>query len=117
MSDVSVQLYAFAVCMLAGALGGVLYEGAALVRFFTGNRAARAAADAVVFLLCVPLFAAAGAIFCLPSFRVYMLAAFGAGFGLYRKSLHRIVAFFALKLYNKYRSGSKKKNSRAVCAK
>ena len=99
MSDVSVQLYAFAVCMLAGALGGVLYEGAALVRFFTGNRAA------------------AGAIFCLPSFRVYMLAAFGAGFGLYRKSLHRIVAFFALKLYNKYRSGSKKKNSRAVCAK
>ena len=103
MSDVSVQLYAFAVCMLAGALGGVLYEGASLVRFFTGNRAARAAADAVLF--------------CLPSFRVYMLAAFGAGFGLYRKSLHRIVAFFALKLYNKYRSGSKKKNSRAVCAK
>ena len=47
MSDVSVQLYAFAVCMLAGALGGVLYEGASLVRFFTGNRAARAAADAV----------------------------------------------------------------------
>ena len=103
MTDVSVQLYAFAVCILTGALGGVLYEGVSCIRFFVKNAVWRAAADVLFFLVFAVLFAGMRAIFFLPDFRIYMLAALPVGFLLYRKSLHRILAFFARRLYNKCR--------------
>ena len=103
MTDVSVQMSAAAVCVFLGMSGGILYEGVELFRFFVGNRIARAVADAAFFLLVAVLFTVSSAFFCLPSFRLYQVGACMVGFLLYRKSLHRILAFFARRLYNKCR--------------
>ena len=97
------QLYAFAVCALAGACGGVLYEGVAALRFFVKNASARIAADILFFLAFAAVFVLLAAAFYLPDLRFYMFAACAFGFLLYRKSLHRILAFFARRLYNKCR--------------
>ena len=99
MTDVSVQMSAAAVCVFLGMSGGILYEGVALFRFFVGNRIA----DAAFFLLAAVLFTVSSAFFRLPSFRLYQVGACMVGFLLYRKSLHRILAFFARRLYNKCR--------------
>lgn len=111
MSDVSLQIYAAAVCALTGAAGGVLYECVSVFRFFVKNKIAGAAADVVFFILFALVFVWARTFFCIPAFRIYMLAFAAFGFLLYRKSLHRILAFFARRLYNKCRSGSKKAKS------
>ena len=58
--------------------------------------------------------------FALPDLRPYMLFFCGAGFWLWRRSFHRILAFFANKLYNKYRSSCKRiwlRLSRKLCRK
>ena len=66
------------------------------------------AADVLFFFLFACTYAAAAALFRLPSFRLYMGAAALAGFFLYLESLHRILAFLAKRLYNTVRSGRKK---------
>lgn len=109
MSDVSLQIYAAAVCVFIGICGGFLYEAVALVRFFISGRIVRAAADVLFFAASALMFIGIASAFFLPDLRFYMYAAAGLGFLLYRKSLHRILAFFALRLYNKCRSGLKKR--------
>lgn len=56
------------------------------------------------------LFAASSRGF--PSFRLYHLFAGIAGFALYRISLHKIVAFFGKKLYNK---AKRLRRGRKIC--
>ena len=120
MTDVSVQIYAAAFCVLIGAGGGLLYEGVGIFRAFVPITALRAAADVLFFCLFAALSVSVGAAVCLPDFRPYMLAAVVLGFWAERKSLHRILAFFARRLYNKYRSGCKRRLlrlTRKICRK
>ena len=107
MNDVQ-PLYVLAACLCAGAAAGILYEGNCLFRFFCPRKGAAIAADVLFFFLFACTYAAAAALFRLPSFRLYMGAAALAGFFLYLESLHRILAFLAKRLYNTVRSGRKK---------
>lgn len=100
-----------AACAACGTAGGILYEPVCLVKKFCG-RAALIAADIVFFALFGCLFVAVSALFCFPGLRLYMFAAVAGGFILYQKSLHRILAFLAEKLYNRYRSGRRAKRTK-----
>ena len=100
--------------MLAGIVVGLLYEIFSLFRFFVKNKAAQTVADILFFILAGGVFVGAAVLFRLPDMRIYMLAAALAGLWLYTKTLHRTVAFFAGKLYNKCRSVCKDLAMRAA---
>ena len=113
MNDAN-QIYIFLACMLAGIAAGGAYELNCLFCFFIKGKAARIVADILFFLLAGAVFAAFCVLFRLPDMRIYMLAAALLGLLLYRKTLHRTVAFFARKLYNKSRSACKTLSLRAA---
>ena len=96
---------AVCVCALTGVLAGAVYELDRALRFFVKCRAAAIVADILFFAVFGAMLAGAFALFCLPDFRLYMYAAAIVGFFLYRETLHRMLAFYAKKLYNKIRSG------------
>ena len=104
MNDVP-QLAVLIVCLTAGIAAGLVYELNCIVRALCKQRTAWIAADVLFFLAFVCLFALLRALFFLPDFRVYMYVAALLGFWLYHESLHRILAFFTQRLYNKCRSG------------
>ena len=74
--------------------------------------ALRAIFDAAALLLAGVTFVACSALFRFPALRLYMLAAAALGFWLYLKSLHRLLAFLAGKMYNTYRSGRRAKRAK-----
>ncbi len=100
---ISVQVSAVFVCITIGAAGGLLYEGISALRSFAVPAAVKAAADVLFFIVWAGLSCLLCTVFELPPYRLYMFAATMAGFLLERESLHRILAFFAEKIYNIYR--------------
>ena len=108
------QFYVFLVCVLAGAAGGAGYDLFSLVRapsFMRRLRWARHVCDALFCLLFAVCFTALSAAMGLPPLRIYMCLGFLAGFALYAKSFHKIVAFFAGKVYNTYKKTRKERKS------
>ena len=100
---ISVQVSTVFVCITIGAAGGLLYEGVSALRSFAVPAAVKAAADVLFFIVWAGLSCLLCTVFELPPYRLYMFAATMAGFLLERESLHRILAFFAEKIYNIYR--------------
>ena len=94
------QIYPFLVCILFGVAGGALYEVFACIYRPFKHRAVRIAADLLFSAVFSVAFVAASVWLGFPAFRFYMLLGCLAGFFLYQKSLHKIVAFFARMLYN-----------------
>lgn len=94
------QLQAFLLCASFGALGGVCYEPFFCAAYLFRSRVPHIAAD---LLFCI-VFAAGYLFFStaarLPPLRAYLVAGLALGFWLYLKSIHKIVAFFADKVYN-----------------
>ena len=105
MNDVP-QLAVLLACLTAGIAAGALYEVNCAARALVRRKWACIAADVLFFAAFACLFALLRAAFYLPGLRVYMLVAALFGFWLYHESLHRILAFFTRKLYNKCRSGA-----------
>ena len=100
------QFYIFLLCAAAGAAGGVLYDCLSLLRapaFLRKFRAVRWGTDALFCILFTVGFLALSAAFLFPPLRFYMCLGILAGFGLYSKSLHKILAFLAKKMYNIYK--------------
>ncbi len=91
-------------CALTGVFAGLLYELNRIFRYFVKNRAATMIADVLFFAVFGIIMVGASALFRLPDFRLYMYISAVVGFFLYGETLHRILAFFAKKLYNKLRS-------------
>ena len=95
--------YIFCICVLAGIAGGAEYGLLSLLRAPRPLRAMRWVRYALDLLFCLAFaagFLALGVAMGFLPFRLYMAGGILAGFALYRKSLHKIVAFFAKKLYN-----------------
>lgn len=103
-----------AVCIACAACGAVsgLFCGPLLLIGKGCRPALRAVFDAAALLLAGLLFVACSALFRFPALRLYMLAASAFGFWLYLKSLHRLLAFLAGKMYNTYRSGRRAKRAK-----
>ena len=101
------QFYAFLVCVCCGTAGGLLYDGVCALRspFCLGRKRGAAFVCILTDLCFGALFAflllAAGVALRLPALRAYLAAGCAAGFWLYRKSFHKIVAFFGKRMYNK----------------
>lgn len=111
------QFYIFFVCVLCGAVGGILYD------VFDGVQAPfRSRIGKVIAQLC---FCAVFAFFYiyisvwlgLPDFRSYMFLGCFIGFLLYLKSFHEIVAFFAQRGYNVIKRSIRKSKERRSCRK
>ena len=98
---------AAAACAFAGILAGPLYTVLSVLCAPLRYRAARITADLLFFLLFAAVFAGVCAAFRLPAVRAYMILSALAGLLLYLISLHRILAFFGKRLYNKCRSSCK----------
>ena len=99
-------------CAAAGAAGGALYEifyrCTAFFRRFSGGRIA---CDILFGLFYAAAYLAFSVSLRLPPLRLYMCLALAAGFVLYAKSLHQIVAIIAQKVYN----GRKQKEESGAC--
>lgn len=116
------QLYAVSACLLAGIAAGLLCEPLVAVSAVCKGRSK--VCTMISDLLCggvaAAVFVCVSAAFSLPDLRVYMFFFCGLGFLLWNRSFHRILAFFAIKLYNKYRSGCKRRwlrLTRKICRK
>ena len=98
------QIAVVLVCALSGVFAGMFYEAVCVCRCFIKNKIARTAADVLFFIGFSFIFIGISVLFQLPDFRFYMFLAALLGFFLYLETIHRMLAFFAKKLYNKYRS-------------
>ena len=94
------QFFIFLVGTLCGIVSGVLYDFIYCVRYPFRALWVRIATDILFFLLFAGLFLFVSVVFSLPAVRFYMFGGCLAGFFLYLKSFHKIVAFFAEKIYN-----------------
>ena len=94
------QFHAFLLCAACGIAGGALYD---LFYFFSYHFKQRPVPIAADVLFCI-VFAGGYLFFStalsLPPMRFYLFAGLCLGFLLYIKSFHKIVAFFAKKVYN-----------------
>ncbi len=98
------RFYIFLVCVMLGVSGGILYDAFSPIRSVFRRQWVRIACD---FLFCVVF--GAYYLFCsvalgFPSLRFYNLLGCILGIVLYLKSFHKIVAFFAKKVYNRIKS-------------
>ena len=101
----------FLVCILFGAGGALLYDLLPAARL---KAPLRYFLDAAFCIACGALFLCLSVWLALPSPRWYYAAGVAAGFALYSKSLHKIVAIIAEKLYN---TGKKRKRKMKICPK
>lgn len=114
------QIWHVLACLSAGLVAGALCEPLSAIFFLTRSKAVKIAADVLCGIVTALVFVLIFTAFALPDLRPYMLFFCGAGFWLWRRSFHRILDFFANKLYNKYRSSCKRiwlRLSRKLCRK
>lgn len=114
MSDVN-EFYAFFAAVCCGCAGGVVFDLFFSLRYPVRAKPVRFALD---FLFCVvfsALYLLCSVGLELPSFRLYLFLGCAAGFGLYFKSFHKIVAFFVEKTYNRIRKSVQKEKK--ICTK
>ena len=111
------QLYYFALCLIIGFSGGILYEPFSLIRLLLGGNKPKykwlAALPDILFFACFwALTTACAYLFHFPDFRVYMWIGYAVGLGLYLKTLRRILAFCEKVCYNKLVKVLKKAKSK-----
>ncbi len=110
MSNLAYWLVA---CLCCGEFAGLLHECFELgYRAFQKKGGIQITLDILFGLLFGTLFVAFSVLFCFPNVRLFLLLAAVAGFYLYRGSLHRLLAFFTKRIYNRYRSGRKARLAR-----
>lgn len=105
------QFYIFLVCASCGIAGGVVYDMFYLLRTFVRVRAAEIAADVCFFAFFAGMYLFVSLLFGLPDLRFYMFLGCLIGLLLYLKSFHRIVAFFAEKVYNRVKDKKQKQKA------
>lgn len=114
------QVWHVFACLSAGIAAGALCEPLFAIFSLFRSKAVKIAADVLCGAVTALVFVLFFTVFALPDLRPYMLLFCGAGFLLWKRSFHRILAFFANKLYNKYRSSCKRiwlRLSRKLCRK
>lgn len=106
------QIFVFLVSVCCGAAGGLLYDGICALRAPFAHRAVTIVTDILFCVAFAAFYLAVCTALALPGLRFYSFVACALGFCLYLKSLHKIVAFFAKKIYNGLRQ---KRRGRSAC--
>ena len=99
MNDGS-QIYYFLICVCLGACSGVVYDFFYCLRVPFKSVWARIIFDALFCVVFAFVYIFSSVLFELPSLRLYTFAGCVIGLLLYLKSFHKIVAFFAGRVYN-----------------
>ena len=102
-----VQIWEVTACLLAGILCGIVCEPFFAVQYASAQKTVRIVTDIFCAVLSGAVFLAVSAAFRLGNFRIYMAVSIFVGFALYEISIHRILAFFGKRLYNKIGSSCK----------
>lgn len=113
------QAHAFFVCAALGYLFGTCSAPLCLVGY-PFPRGVKIALQLLFCLACAAVYPFLAIRIGLPPLRLYLIAALAAGFFLYWKSLRKIVAFSAEKVYNKVAGvirRKRKKGKRRACPK
>ncbi len=98
--NVANQFFVFLSCAACGIAFGLVYDFFFCLRYPFRARWVRYFTD-FSFCLCFTAgYLFLSVLFEFPAFRFYMFVALVAGFFLYLKSVHKIVAFLVEKLYN-----------------
>lgn len=110
------QLHIFLLCAVCGIAGGAIYDIFFCLRYPFRRRWLVIATDILFCLLFSVFYLAVSLASGMGSLRLYMIAGCAAGFYLYLKSFHKIVAFFAerciIRVYSRLR---KVKDKRKLC--
>lgn len=93
------QFHFFLLCASCGILGGLLYDIIYCLVFPFG-RVVHIVGDILFCVLFSGVYILFSTYFGLPPMRFYLIAGLCVGFFLYSKSLHKMVDFFARKVYN-----------------
>ena len=110
------QFYIFLVCTLFGAASGVIYDVIYCAVLPFKKSWVKIVGDLLFSAIFIVLYLFLSLLFSFPAFRLYMFLGCAVGFYLYLKSFHKIVAFFARKVYNKIRSRAHlAKKEKRVC--
>ena len=109
------QFYIFLVCAVYGVFSGVIYDVIYCAVIPFKKSWVKIAGDLLFSAIFIALYIFLSLLFSFPAFRLYMFLGCAVGFYLYLKSFHKIVAFFALKVYNKIQAkiSTDKKDKRA----
>lgn len=115
--DTANQFYYFFLCVCVGLCAGILYELFALIRLLfrcdRGRYKILSIILDVTFFLGFSLLSIAIAYkWNFPDIRGYMWIGYGLGFGLYLKTLRRILAFLEKVCYNSFAKVLKKAKSK-----
>lgn len=97
------QFYIFLVSVACGLAGGVLYDGFHLLCVFFRARWVRIVCDALFVVAFGGLYLLVAVSVGFPAPRFYIALGCVSGLLLYLISFHKIVAFFAKKVYNRIR--------------
>ena len=111
------QFRVFLLCVLCGLVGGALYDVLFCAAYPFKKRAVKIGADVLFCVLFAGLYLVVSVHFRMPPLRLYSFLGCVAGFFLYWKSFHKIVAFFAEKVYNSYIKQLRKRRDRKLCRK
>ena len=103
------QIFICFVCVSCGIAAGIVYDFLFCVRYPFHRKWVTIAADILFFALFAGGYLFVSVLFSLPSLRIYMFVGCILGFFLYLKSFHKIVAFFAEKIYNSFEHRKTKK--------
>lgn len=110
------QFHVFLLCAACGISGGVLYDLLFCLRYPLNKKWISVATDCLFCLLFAILFLGLSLSVGMGDLRFYMVFGCAIGFFLYLKSLHKIVAFFAERVYNKVGKQIKRmKDRRKIC--
>lgn len=107
-----IQIWEVFACMVAGILSGIVCESFFVVAYCVDRKIVRIITDIFCAVLSGAVFILTCIYFRLSDFRIYMAVSIFVGFILYEISIHRILAFFGKRLYNKFGSSWKRILSR-----
>lgn len=107
-----VQIWEVFSCLLAGILSGIVCEPFFAVNYCMNRKIIHIIADILCAIVSAATFILICICFRISDFRIYMALSMIVGFLLYKISIHRILAFFGKRLYNKIRSSCKRILSR-----
>ena len=88
------QFYIFLICVTFGIFSGIFYDVIYCAVLPFRRAWVKIAGEFLFAVIFTLLFIFLSLLFGFPAFRIYMLLGCAAGFCLYLKSFHKIVAFF-----------------------
>lgn len=106
------EFFVFLVCVTCGIAGGFLYDFLYCVRYPFQAKWVRYVFDALFWVLFAGIYLFVAVMTGMPSLRFFTFLGCIGGLFLYLKSFHKIVAFFARKVYNAI---TKRRKDRNVC--